>query len=399
MTRKVLPPTLLFLGAGMLLFFLVSGLTREPVQGVPDFTPTDVTFTLAFAMFLPMGAFIATRRPDSPIGWIACGIGFTEVLSSAAYEYATRALLLDPEGLPFGPEMAWMSGWTWSPGFALITFLMLLFPTGALPGPSWRWVGWLAVLTTGLLTVWLMTLWPERGAALLGEDPPTALVPAAVVEATVWLLFLSIVCAFASVIVRFRRSFGIERQQLKWMAYVAGIGAALVASSTVLEWVGADDTGFGITVEHLLNLSAVGVPIATAIAVLRYRLYDIDLIINRTLVYGVLTAVLAGTYAGLVFLLQRALSPVTPESDLAIAASTLSVAALFRPARARIQQFIDRRFYRRKFDAQQTLEGFSRRVRDEVDLQALTEQLLAVVNETMRAEHVSLWIRSRETSR
>ena len=391
---KLLPWVLLVSGMGLLVAFLILGLSRGSVQGIPDFSSADVSYALAFAMFLPMGAFIASRRPESPIGWTACGIGFLQILSGGANEYAVRALLIEPGTLPAGPEAAWLSAWTWIPGFALVAFLMLLFPTGRLPSRRWRWAAWLTGLTTMVLLVSLLTTWPERGATLiLSEEVESAVVPFVVLEIVVWLLFLALTGSFASIIARFRRSTGVERQQLKWMAYVAGVAGVLLALTAVEEWLGVSETTLGTVTEHLLNLSAGGVPVATAIAVLRYRLYDIDLIINRTLVYGTLSGILVATYVGVVFTLQRLLDPITQESDLAIAASTLTVAALFRPLRSRVQGFIDRRFYRRKFDVQRTLETFSVRMKDEVDLGALSGQLVGVVEETMQPSHVFLWLR------
>jgi hypothetical protein len=295
--------------------------------------------------------------------------------------------------------LAWLSSATWAPGFSLVTFLLLLFPTGRLPSPRWKWVGWLSVASTAVVLTAISSLWPERGKSLLfDENSSTPLVPEAVLGVAGLLLFSAIACSFVSIVVRFRRSRGIERQQLKWMAFVAGIATVLIVATEVMAAIGEQDSSLDTVFEHLLNISAAGVPIAAAIAVLRYRLYDIDVIINRTLVYGALTAVLAGTYVGLVFLFQRALAPVTQESDLAIAASTLAVAALFRPLRARIQRFIDHRFYRRKFDAQRTLEDFSSHLRDEVELSALSSRLTGVVAETMQPAHVSIWLRGKEAT-
>ena len=385
---------LLVFGVTILVLSLVWGLQRPPIEEIPDFGALDLSFVLAFAMFLPMGAFIASRRPRSPIGWLALGIGLTQILTGGAFEYALRALVIDPGSLPLGSEMAWLSSAMWAPGFSLVTFLLLLFPTGRLPSPRWKWLGWLSLGSTSVVVVAICSLWPERGKDLLfNDDPSTPLFPDVVLELAAVLLFFAIACSFVSIVVRFRRSRGIERQQLKWMAFVAGIATVLVVATEVMSVIGEQDSRLDAAVEHLLNISAAGVPVAAAVAVLRYRLYDIDVIINRTLVYGALTAVLAGIYVGLVFLFQLVLAPITQESDLSIAASTLAVAALFRPVRVRVQGFIDRRFYRRKFDAQRTLDEFSGHLRDEVDLTALSARLQAVVSQTMQPSHVSLWLR------
>jgi O-antigen/teichoic acid export membrane protein len=219
----------------------------------------------------------------------------------------------------------------------------------------------------------------------------------AVLEIAWTVMLVLILVSLASLIVRFRRSHGEERQQLKWIAYVAGVMSVLLFNELfLLEWLGAGETTFGIAGEHLANLSAATFPIAAAIAILKYRLYDLDLVINRTLVYGALTALLAVTYFAMVVLLQNAI-PGADDSDLTIAGSTLAVAALFRPLRSRVQGFIDRRFYRRKFDAQRTLESFSSRLREDVDLDHLTRDFLGVVHDTMQPAHASLWIRTMES--
>ena len=201
---------------------------------------------------------------------------------------------------------------------------------------------------------------------------------------------LAAILSMASLVVRFRRSAGVERQQLRWMAAAATL--------VVLGWLlnALLDQAFGINSAYFLPIVLLSLPVAAAVAVLRYRLYDLDLVVNRALVYGALTALLAGSYLGLVLLLQEVLSP---DSDFAVAGSTLAVAALVRPARSRIQALVDRRFYRRRYDAAQTVEAFSGRLRDEVELDALSGELRGVVEETMQPAHVSLWLREPEAAR
>ena len=388
---------LLALTVGLLALMFGLGLTRPPVPGIGDFGASDVTFVLAFAAFVPMGALIASRRPENSIGWIACGIGLIVVSSGASHEYAVRALLVDPGSLPGGALASWLSAWTWAPGLALVALLMLLFPTGSPPTRRWSWVGWVAAADILVLITSAMSLWPHRGAALLRDSLTGTPLMLAVLEIAWTVMLVLILVSLASLIVRFRRSHGEERQQLKWIAYVAGVMSVLLFNELfLLEWLGAGETTFGIAGEHLANLSAATFPIAAAIAILKYRLYDLDLVINRTLVYGALTALLAVTYFAMVVLLQNAI-PGADDSDLTIAGSTLAVAALFRPLRSRVQGFIDRRFYRRKFDAQRTLESFSSRLREDVDLDHLTRDFLGVVHDTMQPAHASLWIRTMES--
>ena len=398
MFTKLLPPILLVVGLGAFAFYLWSGLSR-PASGPPGVTALDISFAVAFGTFLPMGVFIALRRPRNPVGWIMALIGLSNLVSEAATEYATRALLVEPGGLPGGPVAAFASGLVGVFGIGLIAFLMLLFPTGKLPSPRWRWVARAAAANLVLLLVGNLSLWNLRGRALLLDEPPEQdlLIPYVVFEITWIVMMVSAIAGLISLVVRYRRSSGVEKQQLKLMAYVAAVlGGLVFLNFIVLEALGVGSAGFRVATEYVLNLAVAAIPLAAAIAILRYRLFDIDVIVNRTLVYGALTAILAGAYVALVFAFQAVLQPFTAESDLAIAASTLAVAALFRPLRDRVQRFIDRRFYRHRFDAQRTLESFSAYVRDEVDLAALSARLVGVVEDTMRPSQISLWLRAAD---
>ena len=390
---RTLPWVMVSSSVILLISYLVLGFSRDRVAGVDDFGSRDVTFMMAFALFAPIGALIASRHPRNPIGWISCGIGLFQLSSGASFEYALRSLIVDPGSLPGGDVAAWVSSWTWAPGLGLVALMMLLFPTGHPPTRRWLWVGWMATASNAALVVYDMFMWGEQGRDLLLEE--TIEVPPAV-ELAASLMFASALVAFVSLVVRFQRSSGIERLQLKWLAYVASIaGILIIPEAFLLEPLGLDDSTLGVTLEIMLNLSAACFPIAAAVAILRYRLYDIDLIINRTLVYGSLTTLLAVAYIGIVVTLQNVI-PGADDSDLTIAGSTLAVAALFRPLRARVKSFIDRRFYRRKVDAQETLESFSSRLREDVDLDHLSRDLLGVVRDTMQPAHASLWIRTQE---
>jgi hypothetical protein len=343
--------------------------------------------------FSVVGALIASQRPENPIGWIFLVVGFLQGLLNAADQYAIYALLTNPGALPWGAEASWLGQWIWAPGLGLIlVFLPLLFPDGHPPSPRWHPVGWLGGLSIGLTVVSSMILlWPERGRALLtGDENPSHVVHVLVDFIAIPMLFVAGLGAVISLFVRFGRSRGDERQQIKWFASAAALS---------LLWIFVLDastlSGLPEAIAVLAGLLVLpSIPIATGIAILRYRLYDIDRIINRTLVYGTLTATLVALYFGGIVVLQRMFVLLTgQQSTLAVVVSTLAIAALFNPLRRRVQGFVDRRFYRRKYDARKTLEAFSSKLRDETDLEALNNDLVGVVRETMQPAHVSVWLR------
>jgi hypothetical protein len=348
------------------------------------------TLTVSFSV---VGALIASHRPENPIGWIFLAVGFLQGFLSTADQYAIYALLTNPGSLPLGGEASWLGQWIWAPGLGLIlVFLPLLFPDGHPPSPRWRPVGWLGGLSIGLAVVSsAILLWPERGPALVtGDENPSHVVQVLVVFVALPLMLLAGVGAVISLFVRFHRARGDERQQIKWFASAAALTLVwiLVFGQSTLRGLP------GVIVDLSALLVVPSIPIATGIAILRYRLYDIDRIINRTLVYGSLTVTLVALYFGGIVVLQRLFVTLTgQQSTLAVVASTLLIAALFTPLRRRIQGFIDRRFYRSKYDARKTLEAFSTKLRDETDLEALNGELVGVVRETMQPAHVSLWLR------
>jgi hypothetical protein len=346
-------------------------------------------FAIVEVIYASVGAFLASRRPTNPIGWLFLGIGFVQTVNIFCGAYARYALITEPGSLPGGALASWLEAWTWIVGFTGFSFIMLLFPSGSLPSPRWRWVAWLAVAGIVLTALTLAVgSWPQRGLPLLEEvDEPTSTAWIAVIVTGFAILAAATLMTLVSVLVRFRRSRGDERQQIKWFLCAAAFAVATAAST----FAGT------VTPEWLLDVGLAGVAIAVAIAVLKYRLYDIDVVIRRTLVYGVATAALAGVYLAVVLLFQRVFSSFAGGGDLAIAASTLIAFALFRPVRARVQTLVDRRFYRRKYDAQHTLETFASCVREEVELTALETELAATVDQTMRPAHISVWLRQRAT--
>ena len=364
----------------------------HPDVAVYSFWAENVLFSVGYST---VGAVIVPRMPpENPIGWLFCAIGFLWAVIHFIGEYAVYTLLATPGSLPAGEVASWVYSWLWVPGLGLLVFLCLLFPNGRLPSARWRWFARLSALLT-LVGAVLAALSP--GQIVLGlpairnplgiEGLPNAYKPVQV------LMLILIAVAVASLLVRRLYATGVERLQTKWFTYTTAVaisGAILqyiISEPLELVWLGQ----FGYA---LVLIGLVGIPIAMGIAVTRYRLYEIDLIINRTLVYGSLTATLIALYLGGIVLLQRLFVLLTGDkSTLAVVVSTLAIAALFNPLRRRIQALVDRRFYRRKYDARKTLEAFSAKLRDETDLDALSDDLVGVVEETVQPAHVTLWLR------
>jgi hypothetical protein len=344
-----------------------------------------------------VGAIVASHRPENPVGWLLCLSAVVISTDSFVAQYATYALVAQPNSLPAGEAMAWIASWLLPIMIGLQVFYLLLFPTGRLPSRRWRWLAWLTVAFV-VVGVVLSAFSP---GALMGALGPirNPLGIEGFTNAYQALLYTIPPLLFGavalSVFMRLRHAVGVERQQIKWLAYAAAAWALGIIFNVIVL---AIDTPLWFERAALAYFTVAGeaVPIAIGIAILRYRLYDIDLLINRTLVYGSLTLLLALVYFGGVTATQaifRTLSGHEQQPQLAIVVSTLVIAALFNPLRRRIQAFIDRRFYRKKYDAAKTLEAFSARLRDETDLQALNGELTRVVRETMQPSHVSLWLR------
>jgi hypothetical protein len=354
--------------------------------------------TLNAISYAPVGALIASRHPANLVGWLLCLYGLAISMSHFGAEYATYALLAQPNSLPAGEALAWIVSWILPVIIGLTVFYILLFPTGRLPSSRWRWLAWLTVAFV-LVGVISSAFSPGALMGILGpiRNPLGMEGFTNIYRAVLYIVTpLVFVAAASSVFMRLRRAVGVERQQIKWFAYAA----AATISGTILEYIIPEVIDTPLWYERAgfaLNIATIpAIPIAIGIAILRYRLYDIDLLINRTLVYGTLTALLALVYfvgVATTEALFRALTGQEEQPQLAIVVSTLVIAALFNPLRRRIQSFIDRRFYRRKYDARKTLEAFSATLRDETDLGALSDDLVGVVRETMQPEHVSLWLR------
>ncbi len=376
------------------LLFLITSQSRT---GAPVYDYWLVNTVIAIG-FSTVGAVITPRLPrQNSVGWLFCTIGLVGGVRLFVAEYAIVTLLAEPGSLPSklpgGETLAWISSWVWVLHLGLFVFLALLFPDGRPPSSRWRPLVWgigVAVIA-GTASV---ALWPETARGFdpinhpLGTEVATDVINP--VETIVYALGL---IAAASLLARLRGSKGVERQQVKWFTYAVAVLATsatlayVVFESMGVVWLGWVSSAFAI-------VGVVGLPGAVGIAILRYHLYNIDLIINRTLVYGSLTAVLAGLYFGSIVVLQLLFRALTGEgSQFVVVASTLAIAALFNPLRRRIQGFIDRSFFRRKYDAVKTLEAFSATLRDDTNLDALSDDLVGVVRETMHPSHVSLWLR------
>src|SRR5215217_6415617 len=355
-----------------------------------------VDSTLAAIAFSTVGAVIAPRtRSDNPIGWLFCVGGLLFAVTHFSAEYAIYTLLAAPGSLLSGGEAAaWLESWLWVPQLGSVLLVILLFPDGRLPSRGWRWFAWLSVLLV-LVGALLSALSPGPVIALGPIHNPLAVegLPNDAYKSVERLVNTLIFVALISLIIRLRRARELERQQIKWFVYAT----VLMISGGILTYPVSEAIG-SVWLKWIsfvpFIVGVMFIPVAMGIAILRYRLYDIDILINRTLVYGPLTVVLVALYFGGILVLQNAFVALTgQESTLAVVASTLVIAALFNPLRHRIQSFIDRRFYRSKYDARKTLDAFSAKLRNETDLEALSDDLVGAVSETMQPAHVSLWLR------
>jgi hypothetical protein len=356
-----------------------------------------VSFVAASMAFATVGAMVAARVPANPIGWLFCVTGLGLVVATFGSQYAEQMLFIASDPLPGGRAAAVFQQLGFAPAFGLLALAVLLFPDGGAPAGRWRAVLWLT-LAGIVLSVIGIALRPgplvepfDDVSNPFGIPGLFGLMDGLIGFGFVFTL-LSVVLAVFATRARLRRSSGLEHEQLKWLVLAAAIAGVAVVGTLVLYLAAGVDVGG----EWVLGFGFAVFPLAAGAAILRYRIYDIDVVINRTLVYGALTATLALAYLGSVLFLQLALSGVTESSGLAVAASTLAVAGLFRPARTRIQEAVDRRFYRSKYDAARTLERFGSRLRDEVDLDALGIALRGVVADTMQPASVSLWLRVPE---
>lgn len=391
----------------MALTGLPIALAAGPSVGSAGAFAGDLAFVVAVATFPLVGLLTLRRQPRNRVGWLLQGIGVVWGLSILADNYATYGLVVNPAAVPGPGIVAAVTAGFWAPGIGLMgTFLILLFPDGHLPSRRWAPVAWVsaASITIVPLTIAFLPGRLDESAVPTLENPigwqTAAPVLSVLLAVFLPLLPLSIVACALSLVLRFRRSAGVERLQLKWLATAGAVVATLYLTMMAASWLtnaaGSFSRGEPLWLTALQTVSILSfalLPVAIGVAILRHRLYDVDVVINRTLVYGSLTLTLAAVYVGSVLLLQLALSPLAHESDLAVAGSTLAVAALFRPARTRIQTEVDRRFYRSRYNVARTVDAFASRLRHEVDLEAVGGDLRTTVVETVQPTHVSLWIR------
>jgi hypothetical protein len=356
---------------------------------------------LPFLAFPLVGALVASRRPRNWVGWILLADGLLWTFGSVLDSYHVYGLAR-PDSVSFPVAVYALSQWLWVPAVGLFTvYLILLFPDGRLPSRRWRPLAWFSGAVMTLISAGIV-LNPGPLEGFEGMRNPFGLEQYPwIIEAfpvVLPLLPLCILASASSLVLRYRRAGGEVREQIKWIAFAAlfvgvqfmiDIGASVLLVPTTA----SREPGWLAFLDQVGFISFASVPIAVGIAVLKYRLYEIDVIINRALVYGPLSAMLALIYVGGVVGMQAVFRALTgQESTLAVVASTLAIAALFNPLRRRVQSFVDRRFYRNRYDARKTLEAFSVKLREETDLEALNSDLVGVVRETMQPAHVSLWL-------
>ena len=397
---------------GSVALWVLAHSTHVPRSLDADLTTGGLLGQALFLVFPLVGALIASRRPENPIGWL-CLVDGLLWTTTDMLDYHSLYVMASPGSVPFPVGLAGVNHWLWVPTVGLLgTYVFLLFPDGRLPSRRWRPLAWLSgvVIASGSLGLMLS---PGPLDMPRGIRNPFGLEAAPWVAvaayATLPLLPLCMLASALSLVMRYRRSRGDVRQQIKWIAFAASLVALTYLIAIVASFIHPSEIWFAAglplwldLIEYAALLSITSVPIAIGFAVLKYRLYDIDLIINRTLVYGSLTGALALVYFGGVTVTQALFRNITGQEQLpqlVVVVSTLLIAALFTPLRRRIQSFIDRRFYRAKYDARKILEAFSVRLRDETDLEALNEDLVEVVRETMQPAHVSLWLRPEKALR
>ena len=363
----------------------------EPVMDSSE-QMVDSAFNAVLLVFAVVGALVAARQPRNPVGWLLFAMGVFKVVGFLALEYALHSLFWKPGLLQGGEAAAWLWNFVYVPIFLALPVILLLFPDGHLPSPRWRWLAALMGVNGLVLTIAAGAAnWEQRGKELLtGQFEMPVLLGTSLIVAG-----FALIASGVSLVLRYSSAAGDRRAQLKWLAFSAELLALWIVAEMSRQAAGLHGA-FATTLVDALGVAALlSFPAAVGVAVLRYRLYDIDRIISRTLAYSVVVLLLGLVYAGAVLTIQAVL-PIADDSPLVVAVSTLAVVALFRPVLARVKEVVDRRFYRRSYDARLTLDAFGTRLRSEIDLGDLEDDLLSVVVDTVQPTHCSLWLRSRE---
>jgi hypothetical protein len=368
------------------------GLQRDAAFGeLEAFGFGEAGFFLSQITFVLVGVVILFRRPGHPIGVLFCVIAVVASFSTAAAQY----VLADYTGnadLAGPDEVAWIGTVTGSFIPVLFTLIVAVFPSGHLLSKRWQWISWVLIVDVALMLVQAVMLWPVRSPAFEVEDEIAGSSAAPVIFELVFIgLLVALVGSVASLVFRFHRSRGVERLQLKWFTLGAVMAASGIFAGAALG-VGVDPGVANVIGTSVAAFGAIVLPLSVGAAILRYRLYEIDRLISRSLAYGALTAILAGAYLLIVLTLQSIL-PLDDGSPLFVAISTLGVVAAFRPLRGRVQKAVDRRFNRNRYDAERTISEFGARLRTEVEIGSLADDLVGVIGRTMQPAHVSLWLR------
>ncbi|MFL6173769.1 MAG: hypothetical protein ACJ716_12840 [Marmoricola sp.] len=385
-------------GALMSVGVVASASTPDDKGVGSGFLIATLAFAVPVAVFAVVGALITSRQHGNVVGWLLTAVGLlfsVVVASSSVALWALTTGSLDRQ------LAVWIDvgGNCWVIALGLIgTQLLLRLPDGRLPSPRWRWYSRTTIVLIGVALVGMATqTTPVEGVR--GAENPLASSTLSSLSFAFLFVIIGFVISIVALVRRYRRASGHDRAQLRWIAFSGVVFVVVYVISLVALGFVDDHSAAGNIATSTAQTAFAALPIGIGFSVLRRNLYDIDVVINRALVYAALTATLAGVYLGSILLMQLALNTFTAGSGLAVAASTLATAALVRPARARIQEIVDRRFFRHKYDATRTLERFGAHLRSEVDLNALTDELRAVVAETMQPAHLTIWVRPTERVR
>jgi hypothetical protein len=399
---RMLPPLLWAMALSMVLGLLAIPIIQGHAMSEAAADPIVIVFLVFVLAFVSVGALVATKRPGNPLGWVmlAAGIAY----SVAGISTAWVEEFVDPgmqNSLP-ASYLGWVSSWMWAIGpFISGTYLLLLFPDGHLPSPRWRPVA--RAIGVGIVMVVVEIAFkpgPMDIDAPVEISNPLGIgamgTPIGILGGIgAAIAFAGILLSVASLFARYRRAAVQTRMQIRWLAFAAAAAVLFVTGGAAIEAVvGSDATDLN---NIIVTVSLTTLPISIGVAILRHRLYDIDRIINKTIVYALVTWSLVAVYAGTVFVAGSV--AVGGDDNLTVAAATLVAAAVFRPVLRRVQGFVDRHFYRHKYDAQKTIDAFGSRLREETDLDELTDDLVAVVQTTMQPSHVSVWLKHAETER